>query len=97
VKESGAIIYNYPDIEVSALVCSCALDVADQGDLCLEDVGNIMSVTKERIRQMWQDMRRKVEADPRVRRLAGERGISGGPKCASIEAANNAVKRKLMG
>lgn len=49
---TGAIKLNFPDLEVWEMAISCALDVADEGGATLEDVGAIMNVTRERIRQM---------------------------------------------
>lgn len=49
---TGAIKLNFPDLEVWELAVSCALDVADQGGSTLEDVGAIMNLTRERIRQL---------------------------------------------
>lgn len=39
---------------------SCALDVADEGGLTLEEVGELMGVTRERIRQIEEIALRKV-------------------------------------
>jgi Sigma-70, region 4 len=49
---TGAIKLNFPDLEVWDLGESCALDVADRGGTTLEDVGAIMNLTRERIRQV---------------------------------------------
>jgi hypothetical protein len=49
---TGAIKLNFPDLEVWEMVESCALDVADRGGATLEDVGAIMNLTRERIRQL---------------------------------------------
>lgn len=73
---TGSIKLNFPDLEVWELAASCALDIADDGAATLEDVGTIMNVTRERIRQlelaalarlsMVRDMRelRDVSAEP---------------------------------
>lgn len=50
--QTGAIKLNFPDLEVWEMEVSCALDVADDGGVTLEDVGSIMNLTRERIRQM---------------------------------------------
>ena len=50
--ETGSIKINFPDLEVWELEASCALDVADEGGATLEDVGEIMNLTRERIRQL---------------------------------------------
>ncbi len=49
---TGAIKLNFPDLEVWEMKESCALDVADRGGTTLEDVGAIMNLTRERIRQL---------------------------------------------
>jgi len=49
---TGAIKLNFPDLEVWDMNESCALDVADRGGTTLEDVGAIMNLTRERIRQV---------------------------------------------
>ncbi len=49
---TGAIKLNFPDLEVWEMTESCALDVADRGGATLEDVGAIMNLTRERIRQL---------------------------------------------
>jgi len=50
--KTGAIKLNFPDLEVWDMNESCALDVADRGGTTLEDVGAIMNLTRERIRQL---------------------------------------------
>lgn len=59
---TGAIKLNFPDIEVWDLGESCALDVADRGGTTLEDVGAIMNLTRERIRQVEVKALAKLEA-----------------------------------
>jgi len=49
---TGAIKLNFPDLEVETMGESCALDVADRGGTTLEEVGAIMNLTRERIRQL---------------------------------------------
>jgi Sigma-70, region 4 len=49
---TGAIKLNFPDLEVETMNHSCALDVADRGGTTLEEVGAIMNLTRERIRQL---------------------------------------------
>jgi hypothetical protein len=49
---TGAIKLNFPDLEVWEMNETCALDVADRGGATLEDVGAIMNLTRERIRQV---------------------------------------------
>lgn len=48
----GSLKLNFPDLEVWELPETCALDVADRGGMTLEEVGEIMNLTRERIRQL---------------------------------------------
>ncbi len=49
---TGAIKLNFPDLEVWEMNETCALDVSDRGGTTLEEVGAIMNLTRERIRQV---------------------------------------------
>jgi hypothetical protein len=49
---TGSIKLNFPDREIWELDETCALDVADRGGITLEEVGTIMNLTRERIRQV---------------------------------------------
>jgi hypothetical protein len=59
---TGAIKLNFPDLEVWEMNETCALDVADRGGTTLEDVGAIMNLTRERIRQVEVKALAKLEA-----------------------------------
>lgn len=50
--ETGAIKLNFPHLEVWEMPNSCSLDVADRGGITLEEVGAILNLTRERIRQV---------------------------------------------
>ncbi|HEY0989530.1 MAG TPA: sigma factor-like helix-turn-helix DNA-binding protein [Kofleriaceae bacterium] len=50
--ETGSIKINVPDLEPWELKHTCALDVAERGGITLEEVGEIMNLTRERIRQV---------------------------------------------
>ena len=50
--ETGSIKINFPDLEPWEMGETCALDVADKGGITLEEVGEIMNLTRERIRQV---------------------------------------------
>ena len=52
VMQSGSIKMNFPDLEVWEMTETCALDVADRGGITLEDVGILLNLTRERIRQV---------------------------------------------
>jgi len=49
---TGSVKLNFPDKELWELPDTCALDVADRGGITLEDVGVIMNLTRERVRQV---------------------------------------------
>jgi hypothetical protein len=59
---TGAIKLNFPDLEVWEMTETCALDVADRGGTTLEDVGAIMNLTRERIRQVEVKALAKLQA-----------------------------------
>jgi hypothetical protein len=48
----GSIKINFPDLEVWEMTDTCALDIADRGGITLEEVGEIMNLTRERVRQV---------------------------------------------
>jgi hypothetical protein len=49
---TGSVKMNFPDKEIWELADTCALDVADRGGITLEEVGAIMNLTRERVRQL---------------------------------------------
>jgi Sigma-70, region 4 len=53
--ETGSIKINFPDLEPWELEHTCALDVAERGAITLEEVGEIMNLTRERVRQVEVD------------------------------------------
>ncbi|MBN2191434.1 MAG: hypothetical protein JW751_01350 [Polyangiaceae bacterium] len=59
---TGSIKLNFPDLDVADMPVSCALDIADAGGSTLEDVGAIMNLTRERIRQLEVKALSKLEA-----------------------------------
>lgn len=60
--ETGSIKLNFPDLEPWELQDTCALDVAERGGITLEEVGEIMNLTRERIRQVEVRGLRKIRA-----------------------------------
>lgn len=50
--ETGSIKINFPDLEPWEMNETCSLDVADRNGITLEEVGEIMNLTRERIRQV---------------------------------------------
>jgi hypothetical protein len=61
-SRTGAIKLNFPDLEVWDMQETCALDVADRGGTTLEEVGAIMNLTRERIRQVEVKALAKLDA-----------------------------------
>lgn len=59
---TGTIKLNHPALQPHELQVSCALDVADRGGVRLEDVAQLMGVTRERIRQIEHQALQKLEA-----------------------------------
>lgn len=59
---TGSIKLNFPDKEVWELAETCALDVAERGGITLEEVGEIMNLTRERIRQVEVSGLEKLKA-----------------------------------
>lgn len=51
-QETGSIKLNFPDLDISEMKDTCSLDVADRGGITLEEVGEILNLTRERIRQV---------------------------------------------
>ena len=66
--ETGSIKLNFPDKEIWELEHTCALDVAEKGGITLEEVGAIMNLTRERIRQVetrgLMKLREATEKEP---------------------------------
>jgi hypothetical protein len=62
VKPCGSIQLNFPGAffddgapNLAKLPATCSLDVAELEDVTLEDVGQLMRVTRERVRQIEAD------------------------------------------
>jgi hypothetical protein len=64
--QTGAIKLNFPQLEVWQMAETCALDVADRGGTTLEEVGAILNLTRERIRQV------EVRGLSKIRTVNGE-------------------------
>ena len=65
----GSIKINFPDVEVWEMTETCALDIADRGGITLEEVGEIMNLTRERVRQVETAGLAKLQAIHDVERL----------------------------
>jgi hypothetical protein len=68
--DTGSIKLNFPDKEIWELEYTCALDVAEKGGITLEEVGEIMNLTRERIRQVetrgLMKLREATDDEPRT-------------------------------
>jgi Sigma-70, region 4 len=86
---TGAIKLNFPDLEVWEMTETCALDVADRGGTTLEEVGAIMNLTRERIRQVEVKGLAKLAAlrDMSTLRDYVEEGPTGKRRLPVLEAA----------
>ncbi len=66
---TGTIKLNFPDKEPWELEETCALDVAERGGLTLEEIGELMNLTRERIRQLEGLILDKIKMDENSRCL----------------------------
>ena len=66
-QDKGSLKLNFPDLEVWEMPETCSLDVADRGGMTLEEVGEILNLTRERIRQVevrgLLKLKMSIEAD----------------------------------
>jgi hypothetical protein len=60
VSESGSILINHPDKDPGELRESCVLDVADRGGETLVSIGQMLGITRERVRQIEEATLRKI-------------------------------------
>lgn len=65
----GSIKLNFPDVDLWEMEETCALDVADRGGITLEEVGEIMNLTRERVRQVETAGLGKLQAIKDITRL----------------------------
>lgn len=52
VGDNGSIKFNFPDLSPAEMRYTCSLDIADQGGATLSEIGDIMNLSRERIRQL---------------------------------------------
>jgi len=71
VTKNGGIRLNFPGREVWELVESCSLDVADRGPHLDEEVGPMLNLTRERVRQIGEESRYRLGKNRRLRELRG--------------------------
>lgn len=61
-----SIKLNFPDLEPGQMRESCALDVAARGGIPHGDVGRLLNLTRERVRQIEDNALRKLARRPEV-------------------------------
>ena len=102
---TGAIKLNFPDIEVEQMNESCSLDIADRGGTTLEEVGAIMNLTRERIRQLEVRSMAKVKSLNEMEALrdfvdegpVGKRRLhTGVPAAAGVAGYKRVLARALV-
>ena len=57
---TGALKLNFPHLEVGELEHTCVLDAADEGDRTLSEVGELINLTRERVRQVEEKLARRL-------------------------------------
>jgi hypothetical protein len=72
VRANGGITLNYATVEVEELPHTCSLDLADRGGLSLEEVGQVMRITRERVRQLQEKGVQRLSKYPLFRSLERE-------------------------
>ena len=71
--DTGSIKLNFPDVPVWEMEETCALDIADRGGVTLEEVGEILNLTRERIRQVEVIGLEKLRETSFTQQLEGSR------------------------
>ena len=67
VTDKGSIVFNYPELEPWELKETCSLDVAEKEDgLTLEEIGEFLNLTRERVRQVERSALHKLKAGGKV-------------------------------
>lgn len=89
VTRAGSLKLNFPATTVDGIVenlfamkATCTLDVAAPGvnpdgvgdGIALEEIGSLLNVTRERIRQMEEKFKRRLAGDPRIAAALGVHG-----------------------
>jgi hypothetical protein len=64
VSRNGSLKITWPDLQPWEIPFSCALDLAESTGLTLEEVGEALNVTRERVRQIEHRALAKLESAP---------------------------------
>ena len=60
---NGHVKYNFPDLEVWEMLETCSVDIAErERGVTLEEVGKVMNLTRERVRQVEVSGLEKIRA-----------------------------------
>lgn len=59
VLPNGAIRDNFPGVELEDMPATCWMDIAEEGEHTFAEVGVLLNVTEERIRQIFHESTRK--------------------------------------
>lgn len=65
ILANGHIKFNFPDKEPHEMEHSCALDLATPGGRTLQEVGEAMNLTRERVRQVEHKVAQRFRWDMR--------------------------------
>jgi hypothetical protein len=52
ISGRGSLKLNFPEKDFDEIAETCSIDVADRGEHTLEQIGDLMNVTRERARQL---------------------------------------------
>ena len=73
VTKAGGLRINFPDLDFDEIPECCALDIAEHGGITLDQVGQALNITRERVRQIELKARNILKRRPataELRRLA---------------------------
>lgn len=75
INDRGSIVFNYPNLDPGEMKESCALDIAEAGDRSGEEVGFFLNISRERIRQISEEAKKKLVVNELFQRIARENGV----------------------
>jgi hypothetical protein len=73
--DNGSIKLNFPDLEVWEIPATCALDIADKGGTILELVGEVLNLTRERVRQIEDQALLQLREEAPYKGIESARGL----------------------